>query len=354
MSTILDVERLSGVSKSTISRYLNGKSVRGDNRRRIEEAIRELGYCPNPLASGLKTKRTHVIGVVLPDITDAFFPPIVKHLERSLREHGYQTLINNYGNDSQLEKQQVEMLINQRVDGLIVASSATTGEHIRDCLQKGIPVVLLDRLLEDVECDSVTVDNYQATFDAVSMAIRRGHRKIGLIRGQAHVYTDLIRYKGYEDALRYHKIPLDPQYVVHADLVEHDAKRQFMRLMSLDDPPTLIFCSNVYMAAGALEARLEYSLDIPDEISVMTFDRLAAFPYYSFISSIQPEFTSICQPIEKVGQEAARLLLHRIQIGLDAAPPIHWELKTSFFMTDSVKDLSRKSQRRSAVGQKIF
>ncbi|MEG1406258.1 MAG: LacI family DNA-binding transcriptional regulator [Ruthenibacterium sp.] len=342
MSTILDVEKKSGVSKSTISRYLNGKPVTPENRLKIECAIQALDYRLNPMASGLKSNKTNVVGIVLPDITDPFFPPIVKQLERKLREHGYRTLFNNYDNDCELEKQQVEVLMNQRVDGMIIATSAASGEHINQCIRRGIPTVMLDRLLDDVTCDSVTIDNYQATFDALSLAIRKGHRKIAIICGQENVYSDIVRFKAYRDCLTSHGIELQPQYMIRADLVEHDAKRQFMCLLNLEEPPTLIFCSNVYLAAGAMEARLEYQIDIPGEVSVLTFDRLSAFPYYNFLHSVQPEFSSICQPLDLIGAKAAQLLLRRIEEGDNAYPPVHIELKTSLFMTESIRQLNKK------------
>ncbi|MGN8799122.1 LacI family DNA-binding transcriptional regulator [Candidatus Merdisoma sp. HCP28S3_D10] len=339
MVTILDVEKRSGVSKSTISRYLNGKNVTVENRIRIEKAIQELGYRINPIARGLKTNKTHVVGVVIPDITDPFFPPIVKLLEQELRKKGYQTLINNYGNDIELEKEQVEVLSNQRADGLIVVSSAKTGEHIQECITRGIPVVLLDRLVEGVECDVVVVDNYQATFDALSLAIRRGHSRIAIVRVSGTIYSDAPRYQGYVDALKQHNIEVRPEYVVFSELDADDSKRQFMRLMNLEEPPTLIFCSNANMAMGGFAAILEYHLRIPEDVSILTFDRLSALPYFGFIRSMQPEFSSICQPIEAIAKTATDLLVRRMQEGLDAYPAICKELKTSLYMTDSVKYL---------------
>src|SRR5690606_21245832 len=132
-------------------------------------------------------------------------------------------------NDEALEAEQVKTLVNKRVDGLIIASASKEGAHIRKCLEGNLPVVLVDRLIEGLECDSVSVDNYNAVFDATSLAIRKGHTKIGYVRGP-EVYTDIIRFKGFTDALSKNTIPFRKEYVVRADLVEHDAARQFMRL----------------------------------------------------------------------------------------------------------------------------
>ena len=338
MVTIVDVEDKSGVSRSTISRYLNGKSVRPENKRKIEQAIQELSYKRNPMASGLKSNKTFTVGCVLPDITDPFFPGIIKVFQEEMLIEGYQTILNTYGNDTDLEVEQVRSLANKRVDGLIVATSMKDGGHIQDCLDNNLPVILLDRLIDGLSCDSVTVDNYQSVYDAISLAIRKGHRKIGYIRGP-EFYTDIVRFQGFKDALSKNGIDIPDDYVIHAELTEHDATRQFMHLMNLSDPPTLIFCSNVYLTMGAVEAMLEYNLDIPKDISVMVFDLLSSFPYYGFTKAIKPEFSSIVQPIEKIGLNTAELLLNRLEKGMNDYDPINIELKTIFTITESVANI---------------
>jgi len=339
MSTILDVEKKSGVSRSTISRFINGKGVKEENRNKIEQAIQELAYFKNPMASGLKSKKSFTVGCVMPDITDPFFPMVIKSFQFHMLQNGYQTLINTYGNDLDLEIEQVKTLENKRVDGLVIASGSKDGQHIRKCLDDNLPVVLVDRLVDGLVCDTVSVDNYQAVFDATSLAIRKGHKKIGYVRGP-EVYTDIVRFNGFKDALKSNKVELREEYIVEADIVEHDATRQFMRLVNLTQPPTLIFCSNVYLALGAFEAILEYKLNIPKDVSVMTFDRLSSFPYFGFVRSIEPEFSSISQPLKTIGITAAELLLKRITKGMSDYEPMHVELKTSFRMTNSVADLA--------------
>jgi len=222
MTTILDVEKKSGVSRSTISRYLNGKRVREENRKKIEAAIEELSYRPNPMASGLKSSRIYTIGCVLPEITDPFFPPIIRIFQKKMLDYGYQTIFNTYGNDLRQEIEQVRTLSNNRVDGLVVATSNKDGTHIKKCLDDGLPVILLDRLIEGLECDNVTVDNFQSVYDALSLAIRMGHKKIGYIRGR-DLYTDLVRFEGYQTALKKHDIDYMEEYVAIAELIEHDS-----------------------------------------------------------------------------------------------------------------------------------
>lgn len=343
MATILDVEKKSGVSRSTISRFLNGKKVREENRLKIEKAIRELSYKPNPMASGLKTSKTYVVGCVLPEITDPFFPPIIRIFQKKMYEAGYQTIFNTYGNNLNQEIEQVRSLANKRVDGLVVATSNSDGSHIQKCLDDGLPVIMLDRMVVGLACDSVTVDNYQSVFDAISVAIRMGHKKIGYIRGRG-LHTDEVRFQGYHDALQMNGIEIRRDYIEFAELVEHDSARQFMRLMNLSDPPSLIFCSNIYHTMGALEAMLEYKLNVPNDVSVIAFDRLSTFPYLGFIDSIKPQFASISQPIEDIGIQTANLLLKRLENGMKDYRPKCIELKTSFVMTESVLNLAKNSK----------
>ena len=340
MTTILDVEKKCGVSRSTISRYLNGRKVRPENRKKIERAIKELSFQRNPMASGLKSSKSFTVGCVIPNITDPFFPSIIKTFQEQMLEKGYQTNLNTYGNDLNLEIEQVKTLANKRVDGLVIATSNKTGSHIQACLDEGIPVIQIDRIIEGLACDSVTVDNYNAVFDAISLAIRKGHKNIGYIGG-LDLYTENIRLRSFKDVLVEHDIELRDEYIVRAELVEHYAARQFMRLMNLLNPPTLIFCSNVYSALGALEAMLEYKVKVPKDVSVMTFDKLSSFPYYGFIQSIKPQFSSICQPSEKIGITTAELLLTRMRNGSRNYEPMDIKLKTSFYMTDSVADIAR-------------
>ena len=337
MTTIIDVEKKSGVSRSTISRYLNGKNVRPENKRKIEEAINALSFKRNPMASGLKSSKTYTVGCVLPDITDPFFPGIIKVFQEKMLKEGYQTIFNTYGNDNELEIEQVRTLANKRVDGLVVATSMNDGTHIQECLDANLPVIMLDRLINGLDCDSVTVDNYQSVYDAISLAIRKGHRKIGYIRGK-ELYTDVVRFKGFMDALNNHGIEIPDEYVVIAELIEHASTRQFMRLLNLADPPTLVFCSNIYHTMGAFDAMLEYGLDIPGDVSVMAFDLLSSFPYYGFIKAIKPQFASIIQPMEEIGSKTAELLLHRLRKGMKDYDPIKIELKTMFSINDSVAD----------------
>lgn len=341
MSTIIDVERLSGVSKSTISRYLRGQSISNEKRLLVEKAIVELDYNINPLASGLKTNKTNTIGIVIPQITDPFFPPIIKRLEKRLRDNGYRTLISNYDENPLLEVRQVRALIKNRVDGIILVTSSKSSDHIKECMENKIPIILMDRDTVDCNCDTVMSDHYQATYDALSIAIRMGHRKIGIIRGQEGIYTDEIRYKAYVDVLKDHDISYNANYVVRAENIHHDACREFMRLLNLEDPITLVFASNIYLSLGILEGIINNGVKVPEDVSVLSFDRVSSFPFMYFVKSIKPEFACIYQPLDEIADKTVDLLIKRIG-SKEVEEPQHIIVKTSIIMTGSIKPLCTK------------
>lgn len=342
MATILDVERESGVSKSTISRFLNGKNVTESNRLKIIAAIDKLGYQINPIASSLKTNRTNTIGILLPDVTDTFFPPIIKSFEEYLTQKGYSVILCNYQQDVKLEKQRLQFLAGKRVDGIIVASSSRTGEHIQTLLDNKVPVLLLDRQIPNLECDAVIVDNEEATYRATKVAIQKGHSKIAFFRGPDYEYTAVERYKGYVRAMTESGLDIPDEYVVQGDFVRYSCKNKFIDLMRIANPPTLVMAGNIYIAIGVLEGIVESGMEIPEDVSVISFDDYTQVPVLKFMNFILPKFTCIKQPIEALGRRAAELILHRIEGDWEEAfVPEVVQLRTSFELTDSVKDLRK-------------
>jgi len=339
LSTILDVEKESGVSKSTISRFLNDKTINKENRLKIENAIIKLNYKMNPIARGLKSSRTFSVGVVLPDITDSFFPPIIKEFERSMSESGYNVILSDYGNSKDNEIRQLEMLSDKKIDGIVIASSNESGEHIKACIDNGLPVILLDRLLPKLDCDSNTVDNYSASYEAISRCIEMGHRDIGAVYGQ--YYTDSERIRGLRKALKDHGIS-QSEGLLKKVLVNDDIPEQKIgELLDMKNRPTMVFCSNVYIGIGALKVRLQRNLNIPEDISVLVFDDIATFPNHDYVSFIKPEFSSITQPLAEIGKYAAELLLDRIKHSEKEYKPVNIELKTRLKLTGSIANLKK-------------
>ena len=184
MATIKDVSRLAGVSVSTISKYLNGGNVLEENAEAIRKAIAELDYRVNPFARSLKTQRSRAIGVLLPEMTPPFFGRVIMSLDRCLREQGYHTLISCFSSSYGLERENLQFLINNGVDGLIYAPEDISTEEFYELTANcSIPTVQIDRMIPGVSSDTVLVDNAEAAYDAVEHLISKGHRRIAAISG---------------------------------------------------------------------------------------------------------------------------------------------------------------------------
>ena len=190
MATIKDVAQLANVSVSTVSKYINGGTVRGPNAQAIADAIEQLGFRANPFARNLKNQRNRSIGVLLPDMSVPFFGNVLSALERTLRERGYHVLISCYGSDHGRERDNLRFLLTNGIDGLIYLPEDVTASEFHELSTNfPIPVVQVDRYIQGLDSDTVLVNNMEAARTAVSKLISRGHRRVGLISGPKTVLT---------------------------------------------------------------------------------------------------------------------------------------------------------------------
>ena len=188
-ATMKDIARETGLGLATISSYLNGGNVREKNRIKIEEAIEKLHFEVNEVARGLKTNRTKTIGIILPELNNIFFSEIITAAEDLLRSHGYATMICDCRSDVKREEEAAEFLLHRRVDGLIMMPTGAEKKVFDRFRKSGRPVVLIDRRMENGDCDCVLVDNEGAAQNAVKRLMQKGHKKIGMITGPDNVYT---------------------------------------------------------------------------------------------------------------------------------------------------------------------
>ena len=190
MATIKDVAKLAGVSVSTVSKYLNGGHLRGNNADAIRDAIAQLDYRVNPFARSLKNQRTRSIGILLPDISAPFFGTVVTGIEKKLRESGYHSLICCYSANHAMEREQLQYLISIGIDGLIYVPENLSAEEFYELTDKySVPMVQVDRIIQGVHSDTVLVNNADAVYTATQKLIDNGHSRIGIISGAKSVYT---------------------------------------------------------------------------------------------------------------------------------------------------------------------
>ena len=201
-ATMKDIAQETGLGLATISSYLNGGNVREKNRIKIEEAIEKLHFEVNEVARGLKTNRTKTIGIILPELNNIFFSEIITAAEDLLRSHGYATMICDCRSDVKREEEAAEFLLHRRVDGLIMMPTGAEKKVFDRFRKSGRPVVLIDRRMENGDCDCVLVDNEGAAQNAVKRLMQKGHKKIGMITGPDNVYTARERQRGYELAIQ--------------------------------------------------------------------------------------------------------------------------------------------------------
>lgn len=333
-ATIKDIASRTGLGLATISSYLNGGNVREKNREKIEAAIRELNFEVNEVARGLKTNRTHTIGVVIPELNNIFCTEIITGMEDVLRKHGYATIICDCRTDKELEREAVDFLYRKRVDGIINIPVDAKGAHLMQFAEAKKPVIVIDRKLPQLFCDSILVDNRTAAKQAVEILLQNGHRRIGLLTGPSDVYTARERYLGYVEALRAAGITPEDGLVVHSDYTIRGAAAGTERLLDGHPEMTALFAANYEMTMGAMIVLNERGICIPDELSVIGFDNR------EFARALHPTLTIITQPTEAIAQQAAERMLQRLEAEEKAADvPQERYLQTEVMPGRSVRKL---------------
>ena len=321
MSTIIEVAERARVSTATVSNVIRGtRKVSEDLKARVEAAIRDLNYSPNEIARSLKVRQTRMLVLVLPDITNPFFPEIIRGAEDAAFERGYLLLTANTNEQTSRERRIVSALRSYRMDGILLASSedprSHDASHIANLVQGGVSVVCLDRTVPDVPTDAVLLDNVGGAQACVTHLLEQGHRRIGIITGSLHLQTGEERLSGYKLALAQAGIALEPKWIAEGDFRLASGRTRAKELMSLRSRPTALFVCNGVMAVGVLESLDEMQLQIPRDVAVATFDDL------SVDHALHSHLTSVVQPSYDIGFRAAKILMDRIEHKLQQEPMV--------------------------------
>lgn len=338
-ATIKDIAKETGLGLATISSYLNGGNVREKNRVKIEQAIEKLDFEVNEVARGLKTNRTKMIGVIIPELNNIFFAEIITELEDVLRGHGYAVMICDCRTDANREEEAVEFLKRRRVDGLIIIPTGKSGICLQEIMKAGKPIVMIDRRLKSIQCDAVLVDNQGAARDAIQRLLRAGHCKIGMIAGDKEVYTAEERFQGYMQALEQEGIPMEDSLIVRGDYTIRGGSRGIQELAKRNPDMTAVFISNYEMTLGAMIELNELGIRIPEEMSVIGFDNI------EFAKACIPKLSIVTQPTKELGRCAAELMLKRLGEGNEQTEFETVRLSTSFIEGKSVCPCSDTSRR---------
>lgn len=309
MATIVEVAQRAGVSIATVSNVIRGtKRVSPAVHARVQTAIRELDYYPNEIARSLKVKQTRMLGIVLPDITNPFFPEVIRGAEDSAYDRGYFLVTANTDEQIGRERRVVSALRSYRVDGILLASApGSDTSHIQSAIASGLPVVCIDRPVSGVMTDSVLLDNVRGGHECVRHLIQLGHRKIAIITGKLDAQIARERLAGYEKALHEADIAVDSALVLKGDFRDESGYRLGKQLLSGKNKATAVFICNGVMTLGFLKALEESGKKCPEDISLATFDDLAVD------RSFHPHLTAVVQPSYEMGARAATILMDRIE-----------------------------------------
>ena len=307
MATMADVARLSGVSSSTVSHVLNGtRRVNADTRERVERAVAELGYRRNAVARTLAGGSSRTVGLAISGLTHPYFGPLLHAIERHISAAGYVLVLGDTHDEAVMERRVVESLLDQRVDGLIVApSSGFLEQSGRLIAAAGVPLVFIDRSLE-FPCDRLTPENRESARALTEHLISHGHRRIAAVTGLAGLDSTTQREEGYRDALEANGIAVDETLILRGESNEQDAERAVSEMLGRGETPDALIPLNNAMSIGALRALQRAGKRIPDDLAFASYDD------FEWSDLFRPGLTAVAQDVARMGAEAVDLLMTRI------------------------------------------
>ncbi len=308
--TIIDVAKESGVSVGTVSNVLNDADWVGEEyREKVHRAVEKMRYRRNLLAGSLKTKRTKIIGLIVPDIRMGFWPEVARGIEDVASDLGYNVMLCNSDEHVEKEASYIEVLRSKMVDGILYSGSqedTAENEPLKVLLGGNIPVVMLERYFEYLPFPEVIVDNLQGGYEATIHLLKLGHRKIGFISGPISLINVQNRFAGYKKALEEFQVPFDNSLVEEGMFTFESGYTAMKKLLSKDNKLTAVFAANDPMAIGALHAIKDSGLDVPKDIAIVGFDNVDMASY------VDPPLTTVAQPMYELGSTAMKILLRLI------------------------------------------
>jgi len=352
MAGIHDVAKLAGVSASTVSNVINGRSgkMRAETRQRVLDAIERLKFTPNGAARQLKSGHNASIGLIIPSAANPFWGAVAHHVERSARKRGYRLLICNAERDPEVEQRYGETLLGSRVMGVILGSSPLSFDHLHDLIARGLRVAAFDQRARNdqngVAC-SVSVDQELGGILAAQHLIGFGHRRIGIVIGPVRTNSRLGRVQGVRTALGRAGIPFDEALLWQGggvtgfgDMEGAELGRTGVReLLSRDEPPTAVICGNDIYALGAYAGARDLGYRVPEDISIVGFDDIA------LSELVYPPLTTIRQPVAAMAEMVVDLLIHRIEESGEPRDEDFVQVRPQLMVRGSTGPVRRREER---------
>jgi LacI family transcriptional regulator len=337
--TSWDIAREAGVSQATVSRVLNGYSYVADGtRRRVMEVIDRHGYSPSGVARGLVTRRTRLVGLVIADVTNPFYPELIEEIHARLEVKRLNMLLSNGGGDS--DERDVRLLVEHRVEGIIFTSAFIDSQTVARLVGERFPTVLVNREVTNVSCDTVVGNNCDGARVAAEHLLELGHRRIGIICGHSRATTSRERESAFADALESAGAPLDERLRCDAGFDQQRALNAAVDLLLMPDRPTALFALNDVMAFGVMNAARALGLNVPQDLSVIGFDdvRQASWDIV--------RLTTVRQPLTKMASTAVELLSRRI--ARPELPPERVVFPSQLMVRETTAPPPRRRRRAAA------
>jgi LacI family transcriptional regulator len=333
--TLKQIAETLGISITTVSKALkNYPDVSPKTRKAVLELADSLSYTPNSFAVNLRTKESRTIGLIIPEVVHHFFSNVINGIIDEAEKNGYLVIILQSNESLELEKKQVELLMNKRVDGIIMSLSneSNDDEHIKEILRKEVPFVMFDKISKLIPCSKVIINDQKAAFNAVEHLIQKGCRKIAHIRGPVNPQNAIDRFLGYKKALEKNNIPFDSKLVYTCKNVTFEEGLEFAKQIAVEHPDVDgIFVITDLVAVGVLAYFNEVGIKIPNQVKVIGFSNW-------FMSQvITPKLSTVDQPSFEMGVQSFKLLLEEINIKKELLPfkPKTIELETDIIERES-------------------
>jgi LacI family transcriptional regulator len=319
--TLKDLAQKLGLSTSTVSRALqNNPAISDDTRLRVNKLAKKIGYYPDALAKSLKNKKSYTIGVIVPEISHFFFSSVIDGIEDVTYKDGYAIMVTKSNEDFEREILNSESLISNRVAGVIasISQNTKTGKHFNNIINRGIPLVLFDRVLDDLDVHKIVGDDFKKVYEMVNHLIDSGYQNIAYLAGPSHLNITINRVDGYKKALIDNDIELMDGLIMNVNLNENDGFEGAKTLIREFPKIDAICCVNDPVAIGVYKYLHKVGIKIPDKVGVTGFSNNPSS------ETINPPMTTVDQQGYKMGRKAAKILLQKINNeSIDSLDKIH-------------------------------
>lgn len=308
-STVKDIAKKLGLHHSTVSRALRDyPDISEATKKKVLKVANEMNYTPNTIAQSLKTKKSKLIGIIVPEIVHNFFAKAISGIENVVYQKGFVPIVLQSNESTEREILNVDAMITNRVAGLIasISQNTSTDDHYVNLMNKGIPLVFFDRIIDSLDTSRVISDDRMGAFNGVKYLIKKGYSRIAHFSGPPDLNISKNRLEGYIEALKKNKIPVDQELITTGSVHEDNGYKSMQKMLSRDALPDAIFAINDPVAVGAYRRIKEEGLRIPDDIAILGFSNNVISSY------LDPPLSTIDQFPDRMGQTAANILFDQI------------------------------------------